>query len=47
MLSVLGATLANNGLNPLTDDLVYEADIVKHTLSQMFTSGLYNYSGKF
>ncbi len=47
MLAVLAATYANYGQNPISDEKVFTADVVKNTLSVMYTCGMYNYSGKF
>ena len=47
MASILAATYANYGKNPLTDEKVFSVDIVKSTLSVMYSCGLYNYSGEF
>ena len=47
MLSVLAATYANTGINPLTEEKVFTADVVKSTLSILYSCGLYNHSGQF
>lgn len=44
-LAAMGATLANNGINPLTGERVIEAENVPHILSAMATAGLYDGSG--
>lgn len=44
-LAMIGATLANMGRNPVTDQGVYDILCVKHMLSVMFTCGMYDYSG--
>jgi glutaminase len=44
-LSVMGATLAGGGVNPLTGELVIEAFHCKHVLAAMATAGLYEHSG--
>lgn len=44
-LAVMGATLANNGMNPLTGQQVVEPDVVRRTLAVMLSCGMYNYSG--
>jgi glutaminase len=46
-LAVMGATLANMGRNPVTDEGVYDIHSVKHMLSIMFTCGMYDYSGQW
>lgn len=44
-LALMGATLANGGINPLTHQQVIPAQYVRHVLSQMATNGLYENSG--
>jgi glutaminase len=44
-LAVMGATLANGGVNPLSGDQVVGADHCRHTLAVMATAGLYETSG--
>lgn len=44
-LAMMGATLANNGVNPLTKVQVVEPDVVRRTLAVMLSCGMYNYSG--
>jgi glutaminase len=44
-LSVMGATLAGGGVNPLTGEQVIEAFHCKHVLAAMATAGLYEHSG--
>jgi glutaminase len=44
-LAVMGATLANNGKNPLTGEQVIKHDNVPHILSAMMMAGLYDGSG--
>jgi glutaminase len=44
-LAVMGATLANNGKNPLTGEQVILRENVPHILSAMMTAGLYDGSG--
>jgi glutaminase len=46
-LAVMGATLANMGRNPLTDEGVFDMPCVKDMLSIMFTCGMYDYSGQW
>ncbi len=46
-LSVMGATLANNGTNPLTGDHVLNEEYVPKVLSVMSTCGMYDYSGEW
>ena len=44
-LAVMGATLADGGVNPLTGLRVVEADTCTHVLAIMATAGLYQASG--
>ncbi len=44
-LAVMGATLANNGKNPLTGEQVIKRENVPHILSAMMMAGLYDGSG--
>jgi len=44
-LAVMGATLANNGKNPLTGEQVIKRENVPHILSAMLMAGLYDGSG--
>ena len=44
-LAVMGATLANNGMNPITGMQVVTPDVVRRTLAVMLSCGMYNYSG--
>ena len=44
-LAVMGATLANNGVNPVTGERVIKAENVPEILSAMATAGLYDGSG--
>ena len=46
-MSVIAATLANGGTNPLTGDRIFHSDTVKQMLSVMNSCGMYDYSGKF
>ncbi len=46
-LAVMAATLANGGRHPITGERVLAAERVKHVLTVMFTSGLYDFSGGF
>ena len=41
----MGATLANNGINPATGEQVIKAEAVSHILSTMTEAGLYDGSG--
>lgn len=44
-LAVMGATLANGGLNPLTRKRVVDPEVAEHTLAVMSTAGLYDTTG--
>ena len=44
-LAVMGATLADGGVNPLTRERVVDADGCRYTLAVMTTAGLYETSG--
>lgn len=44
-LAVMGATLANGGINPLTGLRIVDADVCRYTLAVMATSGMYENSG--
>ncbi len=44
-LAVMGATLADGGVNPLTREQVVDAETCHHVLAVMATSGLYETSG--
>ena len=46
-LAVMAATLANNGVNPLTGEQVMKAYAVARTLSIMTSSGMYDYAGEW
>jgi glutaminase len=46
-LAVMGATLANMGVNPLTGENVFEMGCIQDVLSVMFTCGMYDYSGEW
>jgi glutaminase len=41
------ATLANGGLNPISDDRIFSNDTVTAVLSTMMTCGMYDASGEF
>ncbi|MBY0469357.1 MAG: glutaminase A [Burkholderiaceae bacterium] len=46
-LAVMGATLANLGINPLTKENVFEMASVQDVLSVMATCGMYDYAGEW
>ncbi|MCA9049529.1 MAG: glutaminase A, partial [Planctomycetaceae bacterium] len=46
-LAVMGATLANGGQNPVTDEHAISAANVKYVLSSMLTCGMYDFAGEW
>ncbi len=46
-LAVMGATLANRGINPLTNEKAIGAEFVKDVLSIMLSCGMYDYAGEW
>ena len=46
-LALMGATLANNGINPLTGEKAIQADYVRDLLSVMYTCGMYDFAGEW
>jgi glutaminase len=44
-LARMGATLANNGINPATGEQVIKSEYIPHILSEMAMAGLYDGSG--
>jgi glutaminase len=46
-LSIMGATLANNGVNPVTGQSVVSPYVVARTLAVMASSGMYDYAGEW
>jgi glutaminase len=44
---VMGATLAQGGVNPLTGVRVVAADLIRPVLAVMITAGLYELSGEW
>lgn len=46
-LAVMGATLADGGVNPITGDRVVSADVCRDTLAVVASSGLYERSGEW
>ena len=46
-LAVMAATLANDGVNPLTGDLALERDYIQDVLTVMNSCGMYNYAGQW
>ncbi|MGB5593777.1 MAG: glutaminase A [Crocosphaera sp.] len=46
-LAVMAATLANNGVNPITGKTAINPDYIKDLLSVMFTCGMYDFAGEW
>ena len=46
-MATMAATLANIGTNPITNDTIVSPITVRHTLSLMFTCGMYDYAGRW
>ncbi|KAL0212050.1 hypothetical protein RCL1_005676 [Eukaryota sp. TZLM3-RCL] len=46
-MATVAATLANGGINPFTRERIFSETTIRNCLSQMTTSGLYDYSGAF
>lgn len=46
-LAVMGATLANDGINPLTGERALDAEHVADVLTVMLSCGMYNYAGQW
>jgi glutaminase len=46
-LAIMAATLANQGVNPMTQIRAIEATYVKDILSIMYSCGMYNYAGQW
>ena len=46
-LSVIAATLANGGVNPLTGERALRHDLVESVLSVMTTCGMYDFAGEW
>jgi glutaminase len=46
-LAVMGATLADGGVNPVTTDRVIDSQVCHYTLAVMLTAGLYESSGEW
>ena len=46
-LAAMAATLANKGVNPMTNEQAIDKKYVKNILSIMYTCGLYEFSGQW
>ena len=46
-LALMAATIANNGVNPITGERAVDAQYVRDILSVMYTCGMYNFAGEW
>lgn len=46
-LAIMGATLANGGINPVTGKRALNEDYIQDILSVMYTCGMYDYAGRW
>jgi glutaminase len=46
-LSVMAATLANGGINPLTKERAIQEDYIGDLLTVMYTCGMYDFAGEW
>ncbi|HRX86695.1 MAG TPA: glutaminase A [Phycisphaerae bacterium] len=46
-MAVMGATLANGGVNPLTGERAIDAQYIRDVLTVMYTCGMYDYAGEW
>ena len=46
-LALMGATLANGGVNPITGDVCLPRERVRDVLSVMYTCGMYDFAGEW
>jgi glutaminase len=46
-LAVMGATLANRGVNPITEQTAVAEKYIRDILSVMYTCGMYNFAGEW
>lgn len=46
-IAVMSATLANDGVNPMTGVAVVDANVARHTLAVMGSCGMYDYAGEW
>ncbi|MEM8492146.1 MAG: glutaminase A [Pseudomonadota bacterium] len=47
MMATIGASFANGGICTTSGERVFAEDTVKHSLSMMYSCGMYDYSGEF
>jgi len=43
----MAATLANGGVNPLTNERAVDAQYIRDILTVMYTCGMYDYAGEW
>ncbi|TVQ59705.1 MAG: glutaminase A [Phycisphaerales bacterium] len=46
-LAVMGATLANNGINPITKERAVQSEYLRDILTVMYTCGMYDFAGQW
>ncbi|MEO1712553.1 MAG: glutaminase A, partial [Bacteroidota bacterium] len=46
-VGVAAATLANSGVNPLTEEKIFSDRTIQHCMSLMLSCGMYDFSGEF
>lgn len=46
-LAIMGATLANQGVNPITGERAVNSEYVRDLLSVMYTCGMYDFAGEW
>lgn len=46
-LALMGATLANNGIHPITGERAIQPDYVRDLLSVMYSCGMYDFTGEW
>lgn len=46
-LAIMAATLANKGVNPITEEQAVDSGYIKDILSVMYTCGMYNFAGEW
>ncbi|MBD1931923.1 MULTISPECIES: glutaminase A [Cyanophyceae] len=46
-LAVMAATLANNGINPITKDRAVDSRYIRDILTVMYTCGMYDFAGEW
>ena len=46
-LAVMAATLANDGINPITKQRAIQSEYIRDVLSLMYTCGMYDYAGEW